>query len=295
MNNKVAFIDSGCGGAVFMLDFLKHGKGEIENFIKNNRCNLEFIHIGDTKNVPYGLKSPDELRLVVSDLINKAINFGCKIIVVACNTAATIIDDDFHAQFNGIDILTIQDNSSKFVYNESKIVNGERHICILGTKRTIESKMYEDYIKSIHDNKSKLFIHGYSPITWEQDIENGINKGDIHKNVFDHLDKCRNIIGGDFRKITSVGLFCTHYPYFYDEICEYFSNYTDVGNDVHLVLQGRVFVNDVLNLLKNNLSNGDVEKPNIVIKSYLTSDSILVLRNILDFISPNNNINIELI
>jgi glutamate racemase len=295
MNNKVAFIDSGCGGAIFMLDFFNHGKSKIENFMKDKKSDIELIHIGDTKNVPYGLKSPTELSVIVSDLMNKAIDLGCKIIVVACNTAATVIDDDFCAQFNGIDILTIQHNSSKFVYNESKIVNRERHICILGTKRTIESKMYEHCIRSIHDNKSELFVHGYSPITWEQDIENGIKKSDIHKNVFDHLDKCRTIIGSDFRKITSVGLFCTHYPYFHDEICEYFSNYTDVGNDIHLVLQGRAFVDDVLSLLEKNLSSGSIENPNIVIKSYLTSDSMLTLGNIMDFITPNNNINIELI
>jgi glutamate racemase len=295
MNNKVAFIDSGCGGAVFMLDFFKYGKEKMHQLIRKNNHSIELIHIGDTKNVPYGLKSPEELRVIVSNLINKAISFGCNIVVVACNTAATIIDDDFCDKFNGVDILTIQHNSSKSVYEQSKVVNGERHICILGTKRTIESKMYDECIRSDHDNESGLFIHGYSPITWEQDIENGIKKADIRKNVFYHLDKCKDVIGKDFNKITSVGLFCTHYPYFYDEIYEYFSMHTDVGDGIHLVLQGRVFVEDILSLLDKRLPIGDNNNPNIVIKSYLTSDSISILRNMLDLILPSNDITIELI
>ncbi len=53
-----------------------------------------FIYLADKANMPYGTRSPDEIRDAALDCAEILADFGCKAIVVACNTATeTAIDD----------------------------------------------------------------------------------------------------------------------------------------------------------------------------------------------------------
>ena len=89
-STTVAFIDSGIGGLVFAIDSIKKMSEICENSNQKNQANhtLNFVHIGDTKNVPYGLKSPSQLIVFIENLLEKCKKIGAKIVVIACNTAS---------------------------------------------------------------------------------------------------------------------------------------------------------------------------------------------------------------
>lgn len=76
-NYKIGIFDSGIGG----LTTLK----EIKKLLPNE----SYIYYLDNKNIPYGDKSDDELKIIAKNIINFFDKKKVKIIVIACNTMTT--------------------------------------------------------------------------------------------------------------------------------------------------------------------------------------------------------------
>ena len=74
---KIGLFDSGIGGTTIL------------DAVKNILPNEEYKYIADSKNCPYGEKSDQELKAIVTTNTESLINWGAKIIVIACNTATT--------------------------------------------------------------------------------------------------------------------------------------------------------------------------------------------------------------
>ncbi|MEC8883322.1 MAG: aspartate/glutamate racemase family protein, partial [Bacteroidota bacterium] len=57
------------------------------------------IYLADIKNAPYGERSKEDILALSIKNSEYLINQGCKIIVVACNTATTNAIDDLRANY----------------------------------------------------------------------------------------------------------------------------------------------------------------------------------------------------
>ncbi len=295
-NTTIAFIDSGIGGLIFACESII-AMQEIPHKIQNNH--LSFLHIGDTKNVPYGLKTPSQLIILIQNLLEECKKLGATIVVIACNTAATVLDEEFLNTYRqqGMEIILIINKSAEALYNSTPVINNEKHILVLGTRQTILSNKYKEALllcDKLSHNGNKLFIHQYSPIRWEHEIEKGIKRNEIQIMVNEDLSLFKHEIGKDFEKITSVGLFCTHYPYFKNEIHQYFSQNTQIGDKIQLASQGAIFaeviaheVNKVngLDAVKHFKQNNESDGK-ILINSYITGDEIAPIQTAISNIYP---------
>ena len=78
-NRPIGVLDSGLGGISVLRELVKLMPGEA------------FLYYGDSANAPYGTRTPEE----VIDLTKKDVDFllerGAKAIVVACNTATSVV------------------------------------------------------------------------------------------------------------------------------------------------------------------------------------------------------------
>ena len=72
MVNKIGVFDSGIGGL------------SILNELKKVLLYEDFYYYGDSKNNPYGEKSDEELFEIVSNVVEKLIDNGCKIGRASC-------------------------------------------------------------------------------------------------------------------------------------------------------------------------------------------------------------------
>ena len=85
----IGMFDSGFGGltvARAVIDLLPH-----ENL----------VYIGDTGRYPYGNKPADEVRRYARELAHSLVeDYGAKMIVVACNTAASVALTDLQAELD---------------------------------------------------------------------------------------------------------------------------------------------------------------------------------------------------
>ena len=77
MSDIVGVFDSGIGGLSVL--------SELEKLLPNE----EFYYYGDSLNNPYGEKSDEELFEITSGVVDYLVNKGCRLIVIACNTATT--------------------------------------------------------------------------------------------------------------------------------------------------------------------------------------------------------------
>jgi glutamate racemase len=89
LNVDVMVFDSGVGGL------------SILEAIRARLPHLSYCFVGDNAGLPYGNKSEDWLTARVPHVIEKALEeIQCKILVVACNTASTIVLPPLRAKFS---------------------------------------------------------------------------------------------------------------------------------------------------------------------------------------------------
>ena len=78
MKTKIGFFDSGIGGVTVLKECIK---------LLND---FNYVYYSDSINNPYGDKSYEELINITNNIVEYLVNSGCKIIVIACNTASAI-------------------------------------------------------------------------------------------------------------------------------------------------------------------------------------------------------------
>lgn len=121
---KISIIDSGIGG----LDLL--------NKIINKYPNNEYLYLCDNLNVPYGIKTKDEVESYLINILNYLEKKHINLLIVACNTMSCFIDK-FKSKYS-YPIYTILDYNIK-ILNEKYQYN---KVAIIATSLTIRSEMY---------------------------------------------------------------------------------------------------------------------------------------------------------
>ncbi|MBU2525828.1 MAG: glutamate racemase [Bacteroidetes bacterium] len=120
----IGIFDSGIGGTTIwkrIVSLMPHESG---------------IYLADSKNAPYGTKSHDEIIALSVKNTEKLRAFGCKIVVVACNTATT----------NAIDYLR-QSYDIPFIGIEPAIKPAAlqtktKKVGVLATRGTLSSQLF---------------------------------------------------------------------------------------------------------------------------------------------------------
>lgn len=108
-DRPIGMFDSGFGGltvARALIDLLP---------------NENLVYIGDTARYPYGPKSATDVRRFAIELANSLVHdFKVKMIVVACNTAASVVLHELQATFS-IPVIGVVDPGAQAVVRASKI------------------------------------------------------------------------------------------------------------------------------------------------------------------------------
>ena len=190
-NNPIGLFDSGVGGT------------SIWKAIHQLMPNENTIYLADSKNAPYGEKSKEEIIALSKKNTELLLEFNCKIIVVACNTATTNAIKELRATYN-IPFIGIEP-AIKPAANNSKT----QTIGILATKGTLSSELFNKTIELYQDIKIVEQIgHGLVEL-----IENGeINSPDMEKLLQSYLTPMIE------KNIDYLVLGCSHYPYLIQKI-----------------------------------------------------------------------------
>ena len=236
--SPIGFFDSGIGGISVWKEVVKLLPRE------------NTIYLADSKNSPYGSKTISEIQDISFKNTKWLIEKGCKLIVVACNTATTnsinLLREKFEIPFVGIE------PGIKPAIKESK--NGK--IGVLATRGTLSSELFE---------KTSQSFFGIDIIEKEGDgIVEIIESGKFENNELESL--LRKYLNPmiDYG-IDQLVLGCTHYFIVKDLIKKIVGNKISITNynvavaaQVKLILEEKKTVNIEKNKIYNDFfTNGN--------------------------------------
>jgi glutamate racemase len=132
-NNPIGLFDSGVGGTSIWR--------EIHNLMPLE----DTIYLADSKNAPYGVKSKEEIIALSKKNTEFLLNLGCKLIVVACNTATTNAIKELRASYD-VPFIGIEPAIKPAVLRSQ---SGK--IGVLATKGTLSSELFHKAVETYHD------------------------------------------------------------------------------------------------------------------------------------------------
>ncbi len=185
-NNPIGFFDSGIGGITLWK--------EVHNLLPFENK----IYLADSINLPYGNKSDKELEKISFKNSKFLLEKGCKLIIVACNTATTKCIDNLRKKFD-IPFIGIEPAIKPAVLNTKTGKVG-----VLATEGTLGSDLF---YKTSNKHASSVKIIEQSGKGLVPLIEQGKIDGDEIKNL---LEKYLKLIVNENADKLVLG--CTHYP-----------------------------------------------------------------------------------
>jgi len=135
---KIGIFDSGLGG-LFLTKAITDAVPE-----------YDYVYLGDTKNLPYGNRSKDDVYDLTKNAVDYLFKNDCELIILACNTASALA------------LRRLQQEYLPTHYPDRKILGvlvpmaeaaAERRpskIGVLGTLGTVNSRAFINEIQKIH-------------------------------------------------------------------------------------------------------------------------------------------------
>lgn len=185
----IGFIDSGIGGL------------SVLNEIAKLNLNETLVYFKDSKNSPFGNKSYKKIYKIIKSDVKNLILIGCKLIVIACNTATAVAIDKLRSEFKDVTFVGTEPNIN------SPIRDGKKNILVLCTNAT---KKHCEHLKNASNN-----VLVYPLKNFAKDIDKG--------NVVNYK---KMFMGIDPLVYDGVVLGCTHYIFRLNELKEIFKNAT---------------------------------------------------------------------
>ncbi len=229
MNNApIGIFDSGLGGLT------------VARTIMDQLPNESIVYIGDTANSPYGPKPIAQVRSLATRIADNLLERGCKMIVIACNTASAAFLRDARERYD-VPVLEVIHPAVRRAVATTR--NGR--IGVIGTEGTIQSGAYQDLLE-ITPN---VEVYAKSCPRFVEFVERGVTSGpEISGVAKEYLEELRGI--------DTLVLGCTHYPLLSGVI------QMAIGDSVTLVSSAEETAKDVLKVLskKELLSAGPAER-----------------------------------
>ena len=198
-SRPIGVFDSGIGGLT------------VAHAIRNLLPNESMIYFGDTAHLPYGDKSEAAIQAYSIKIADVLLKKGCKVIVIACNSASSAayellkeyVRKDTH-------VINVIDPMVEFVLDHFQ----DKHVGLIGTKRTVQSDVYS---RKITEGNKNISLHSLATPLLAPMIEEGFFNNQIsHEIIAQYLsDPALN-------KIQALILACTHYPLIKKEIDSFY-------------------------------------------------------------------------
>lgn len=235
----IGLFDSGYGGLTVLSEVI------------SKMPNEQTVFIGDSLYFPYGPKPCAQVRSRVMSICKYLLDFGCKLIVVACNTATAAGLKDAQRAFGVPIIGVVEPGSRAAVY-----ATHTRRVGVIATEGTVRSGAYVD---AIHNLDAGIEVV-QTPVPQLVDIaERGIqldghtctqNNASSSQNSADEAfadayeDVARTLLPMRSAGIDTLVLGCTHFPLVSDII------QNCIGQDVSLVSSATETALEVRDMLK---------------------------------------------
>lgn len=184
----IAVFDSGVGGLTVLHQAMKVLPDE------------SYFYFADTDNLPYGTKSVSQIRKLVLEYVEFIDGFHPKLLLVACNTATSVVINELRA-FYSFPIIGMEP-----AIKPASELGSSKRILVTATDRTLQENKLDELISglNIEDRVDKLSL--------QELVFFAENKDFISDQLHDYLKgKLEHL---DWSAYNSIVLGCTHFIYF---------------------------------------------------------------------------------
>jgi glutamate racemase len=224
----IGIFDSGSGGLTIW--------NEIHKILPNENM----IYLADSKNSPYGEKTKEEIVALSFKNTEYLIDKGCKLVVVACNTASTNAVAELRAHFK-IPFIRIQP-----AIKPAALQTKTKTIGILATRGTLTSELFYENTKQFAQGVEVVEQVGEGIVTL---IEAGkLNSPEMSSLLEGYLFPMLE------KGIDHLVLGCTHYPLLIPKISAL------IGHKISILDSGEAVARQTRNILiqENLINTGSV-------------------------------------
>lgn len=231
-NNYLGVYDSGVGGLT------------VVKAIKEALPEESIVYLADSKNMPYGNKSEEEILSFSISNIDNLKKYDIKAVVIACNTSDSLAKDKLLKLYD-LPIIGVIKPAVKKAVSLSK----NKTIGILATQATINSKAYEKQINKLDQDIKCIPVACPALVPL---IEQGhFYDEDMKKALKEYLEPIIK------EKADTIILGCTHYDVLSDTI-------RTINPKINIVSSSRCVVEDLEELLEEkNMKSERKEKTDI--------------------------------
>ena len=161
----------------------------------------DLIYIGDTARYPYGPKPASEVRSYAIELATSLVrDFNAKLIVVACNTAASVALSELQSLLL-VPVIGVVEPGARALVHATK----NNRVAVIGTIGTIASGAYES---AVAGTSREVSLTATACPGFVEFVERNETSGQAVTELAENL--LASIKSAD---VDTLLLGCTHYPY----------------------------------------------------------------------------------
>lgn len=221
MNRPIGIFDSGLGGI------------SVWQALHDALPYESLIYLGDGARCPYGSRSREEVLQYTEEAVERLLAEGCKMIVVACNTATAVAIAYLREKYPTIPFVGLEPAVKPAALSTKSGVIG-----VLATKRSLEGDHFRRAEAKYGAEVSILKAVGEGFVeAVENNEEHTAETAELIRKIVTPL------VEGGADKIV---LGCTHYPFLREEIAQV------VGDGVEIIDSSEAVARRVLALLEEN-------------------------------------------
>ncbi len=238
MNSPIGIIDSGVGGL------------SIASALIKKLPNESIIYLADSKNCPYGEKSPEEIYKLTKKMVEFLLAKKIKLLVVACNTITVTSIHKLRKDYPSLPIIGMVPVVKTAV---EKTKNNK--IGIFSTQTTANSSYQKDLIEKYAKSFSVLNLGSSTLVTL------------IEKLDFEAIDKIleKELMPFKTSNIDTLALGCSHFPLIDVQIQHFLPNVlildssAAVSRQVRRILEHNKLLSNSKNPSYNFYTTGDIK------------------------------------
>ncbi len=187
----IGVFDSGVGGLSVYLHLAQQLPTE------------RYVYYADTLNVPYGNRDSEDIETLTLKAVEWLHQQGCKLIVIACNSASAYALDTARRCYPHIPIVGLVPALKPAV-----LASKSSHVAVLATKATLNGTLLNDVIINFAKPNNTVVTKYFDPqlVPW---VEAGMSEQD---ETAERLRQQVRVFANE--GVDQLVLGCTHYPFF---------------------------------------------------------------------------------
>ena len=228
----IGILDSGVGGLTAVAQMNKYLPNE------------SILYFGDTKRMPYGNRTQEEVIYLANQMIAFLEEKGAKAILLACNTISSQIEK----LTSNVKLVSIVESGVKSI---TRTEHNNFNIGVIATVSTVNSGSYEKQFKA---NDTRYEIISKASTNLPKLIDSNIDdKEFLHKEIM----ACIDPILKSNKSINKIILGCSHFPIIISDFATLYPHIEFIDPAINQVMHLREY-------LKEHKMNTEATHPRII-------------------------------